>query len=83
MKFNNDKYHLLWNTPKQNIPNIRNFTIKNLYSEKLLYNTFDWKLKFINNIEDMCKKATQKLNALSRKAAYLDICKRKMLMNVC
>lgn len=30
MKFNNDKCHLLWNTPKQNIPNIRNFTIENL-----------------------------------------------------
>ena len=59
-----------------------NFNIKNSFSEKLLGITFDGKLKFSNHIEDICKKATRKLNVLSRIVPYMDISRRKILMNV-
>ena len=76
MKLNTDKCHLLLNTK------IGNFNIKNSFSEKLLGITFDCKLKFGNHIEDICKKATRKLNALSRIVPYMDIPRRKILMNL-
>ena len=44
---------------------------------------FDYKLKFTNHIEDICKKASGKLNALARVALYMDIRKRRTLMNAC
>ena len=65
----------------QNFLKIGNFNIKNSFSEKLLDITFDGKLKFSNHIEDICKKATRKLNALSRIVPYMDISRRKILMN--
>ena len=81
MKLNTDKCHLLLNTQDQNFLKIGNFNIKNSFSEKLLGITFDCKLKFSNHIEDICKKATRKLNALSRIVPYMDISRRKILMN--
>ena len=42
---------------------------------------FDYKLKFANHIEEICKKASQKLNALARIAPYVVIRKRRTLMN--
>ena len=81
MKLNTNKCHLLLNTQDQNFLKIRNFNIKNSFSEKLLGITFDCKLKFSNHIEDICKKSTRKLNALSRIVPYMDISRRKILMN--
>ena len=73
---NTDKCHLMLNTQDQNF-----LKIGNSFSEKLLGITFDCKLKFSNHIEDICKKATRKLNALSRIVPYMDISRRKILMN--
>ena len=42
---------------------------------------FDYKLKFTNNIEEICKNASRKLNALARIASYMGIQKRRTLMN--
>ena len=81
IKLNTDKCHLLLNTQDQNFLKIGNFNIKNYFSEKLLGIDFDCKLKFSNHIEDICKKATRKLNALSRIVPYMDIPRRKILMN--
>ena len=81
LMLNTDKCHLLLNTQDQNFLKIGNFNIKNSFSEKLLGITFDCKLKFSNHIEDICKKATRKLNALSRIVLYMDISRRKILMN--
>ena len=66
MKLNNDKCHLLLNMQSQNFLKIKNFNIKNSFSEKLLGITFDCKLNFSNHIKNICKKATRKLKALSR-----------------
>ena len=81
MKLNTGKYHLLFNTQDQNFLNVGNFNIKNSFSEKLLGITFDCILKFRNHIEDICKRTTRKLNALSRIIPYMDISRRKILMN--
>ena len=43
---------------------------------------FDYKLKFTSHIEEICKKAPRKLNALARIASYMSIGKRRTLMNV-
>ena len=42
---------------------------------------FDYKLKFTNHIDEICKKASRKLNALARIASYMGIRKRRTLMN--
>ena len=42
---------------------------------------FDYKPKFTNHINEICKKASRKLNALARIAAYMGIHKRRTLMN--
>ena len=80
MKLNADKCHLLMNTKDQNFLKIGNFNIKNSCSEKLLGIIFDFKLKF-SHIEDICKKATRKFNALSSIVPCMDISRRKVLMD--
>ena len=42
---------------------------------------FGYKLKFTNHIEEICKKASQNLNALAGIAPYMGIRKRRTLMN--
>ena len=42
---------------------------------------FDYKLKFTDLIEEICNKASQKLNAFARIALYMSIQKRRTLMN--
>ena len=42
---------------------------------------FDYNLKFTNHIDEICKKASRKLNALARIAPCMGIRKRRTLMN--
>ena len=42
---------------------------------------FDYKLKFTNHIDEICKTASRKLNALARIAPYMGIRKRRTLIN--
>ena len=60
---------------------IGNLCINNSSSEKLFGINFDCKLKFTNHIEEIFKKASRKLNAIVRLAPYMDISKRRTLMN--
>ena len=55
--------------------------IKNSIYEKILGINFDYQLKFTNHIDEICKKAPRKLNALARIAPYMGIRKRCTLMN--
>ena len=41
----------------------------------------DWKLNFDDHISYVCKKASGKLNASARIAAFIELCKRCILMN--
>ena len=50
---------------------------KKLFMQKMLGINFDSKLKFTNLIEEICKKASQKLNVLARIAPYMGIRKRR------
>ena len=80
MKANADKCHLLLSRRNECIANINNVPIYNSLSEKLLGVTIDNSLKFDIHVTNLCKKASQKLNALSRISSYMGISKRKNLM---
>ena len=81
MKVNTDKCRLLLNSQEPITLKIGDFHINNSVSEKLLGITFDFKLKFNKHIEDICQKASQKLNALARFAPYMGTTKKRILMN--
>ena len=78
---NTDKCHVLLNSQGPNTIKIGNLCIKNSSCEKMLGINFDYKLKFTNHINEICKKALQKLNALARIVPYMVIRKRRFLMN--
>ena len=79
MKLNTDKCQVLLNSQGPNTIKIGNLCIKNSSCEKMLGINFDYKLKFTNHIEEICKKASGKLNALARIAPYMGISKRSFL----
>jgi hypothetical protein len=81
MKANPDKYHLLLSTNEAKDLSIGNITICNSKCEKLLGVKFDYDLKFKSHIEGICKRASGKLNALSRATPYMDFSKKKLLVN--
>ena len=81
MKLNTDKFHLLLNSPEPNTLKIDYLQINNSVCEKLLGITFDCKLKFNKHIEDICQKASQKINALARLAPYMGTTKKRIIMN--
>ena len=81
MKINADECHLLVSTYNTVKIKIENFDITNSKSEKLLEVKFDNKLFFDDHISELCKKASRKIHALSRVASYMNISKRRILMN--
>ena len=81
MRINADKCHLLVSTNNTVKIKIGNFDITNSKSEKLLGVKFDHKLSFDDHISELCKKASRKIHALSRVASYMNISKRRILMN--
>ena len=81
MKSNPDKCHLLVST-NDNVPiRIGNFQIENNEREKLLGILFDNKLSFDYHLSEICKKARKKLYALGKVIPYMNLAKRKILMN--
>ena len=82
MKVNTDKFHVLLNNQGPKTTKIGNVCIKSSSCEKMLGRNFGYKLKFTSHIEEICKKAPRKLNALARIASYMSIGKRRTLMNV-
>ena len=67
------------NKCKDSVVNIGNSIIKESDYEKLLGVTFDNKLNFTKHVEDLCKKANQKLHTLARLSNYMDPVKLKLL----
>ena len=65
MKLNTHKCRLFLNSQEPNTLKIGYLHINNFLSEKLLGITFDFKLKFNKHVEDICQKASPKLNAMS------------------
>ena len=57
------------------------FEIKNTNCEKLLGIVVDSRLNFNDPLDGIIKKASRKINALSRKIPLMNISKRRILMN--
>ena len=80
MKANTDKCHLLVNSDKVCTAEIKDFSIKNSTEEKLLKVKSDSNLSFEGHVNSLCKKASQKLHALTKISHYMDLNKRRNLM---
>ena len=80
-KSNPDKCHLLVSTNEKTKINIGEFSIESSDCEKLLEVKIDNKLTFDCHASDMCKKANRKINALARIAPFININKKRILMN--
>ena len=61
--------------------NIGTAQIENTQNEKLLGNLIDSKLSFDKHIQQICSRAYAELKALARIAPFMNITKRKILMN--
>ena len=81
MKANPDKRHLLTSSSNKVSICVDNYNIKSSKCEKLLGIKIDNKLNFNTHVDEICKKAGQKLNALSRVTPYMDLSKRRILLN--
>ena len=60
---------------------IGSFEIKNTNCEKLLRIKVDSRLNFNDHLDGIIKKASRKINALSRITPFMNISKRRILMN--
>ena len=81
MEANRDKYHLLLSSHENANIQIANATIQSSISKKLLGVTIDNKLKFDKHVENISQKLSRKLNVLARLVNYMDLPKRRILMN--
>ena len=68
LKGNPDKSHLLINTDKHITSKIENETITISSNKNLLGTLFNNKFDFDEHVTSLCRKASQKLNALARVA---------------
>ena len=78
---NANKCHVLLSTDKQVQVNIGTAQIENTQNEKLLGIIIDSKLSFDKHIQQICSKASDKLKALAKIVPFMNITKRKILMN--
>ena len=79
-KANPDKCHLLVNTTGNIRINVRNETIITTQTKKLLGICFNSNFRFDDHVASLCKKASQKLNALTRVAQYMNLAQRRSIM---
>ena len=81
LKANPDKYHLLLSETSETQLIVENVPTASSCCEKLLGIKIDYKLSFEPHVESLCKKASQKLNALARLTSSLKFKQRKLLLN--
>ena len=80
MKINTDKSHLLMSGNLKVVAVIDSNLIESENEQELLGVLIDSRLTFKSHVNNICKKASQKLNALARISSYMDIQKRRTLM---
>ena len=80
MKINTDKSHLLMSGDSIIESNIDNNHIESEYQQELLGILIDSNLTFQGHINNLCKKAGQKLNALARISSFMNMEKRRVIM---
>ena len=82
MKVNSDKYHLLLNYSKESFQiKIGNETASNSKYENWLGFKVDHKLNFNEHVSSLCRKASHKLNTLSRIASRITSDQRRLILN--
>ena len=79
MKENRDKCHLIISKNQNILMHIGPFDIKNTNCEKLLGIKVDGRLNFNTHLDGIIKKASHKINALSRITPFMNISKRRIL----
>ena len=82
MKANPDKYHLLTNNTKESFQiKTGNETVSNRKHEKLMGVKINHELNFNEHVSSLCKKASLKLNAVSRIASSMTFDQRRLILN--
>ena len=82
LKANPDKFHLLLSSVDEKLSIVVDqYEISNSRKEKLLGVTLDNILSFAEHVSGLCSKASQKLHALARVSPYMNITKRRTIMN--
>ena len=81
MKINHGKCHLVVSTNGNVAIRIGNFQIEATKREKLIGTQFDNRLPFDYHLSKICKKVSKKLYALGRVTPYMNLSRRKILMN--
>ena len=80
IKGNSDKSHILLSCIEPSTALIDGFSIESITKEILLGRTIDRDLNFDEHVNNLCKKACQKLNALVRLAPFMNVDKKRMIM---
>ena len=80
MKANTDKSHLLLSGKNNLTANIDGNVTESEDSQVLLGITIDSNLSFNKHINNLCKKASAKLNALARISGYMNLPKRRIII---
>ena len=73
LKINPDKLHLLVDNDENVALKIKNETITNSSKKKLLGILFNNKIEFNEHVSSLCRKSSQKLNALGRVVQYRNL----------
>ena len=81
MKTNKDKCHLIISNNEKVSMKIDNIELENTLSEKLLGIMIDSKRNFKEHLEGIIKEASPNVNMFSRITPYMNLTKRKLLMN--
>ena len=81
MKANPGKVHIFPSNMKTDKVRINDLVLTSNVEEKLLGTTLDSELKFEKHITDICNKASQKIQVLSRITSYMSLNKQRLLMN--
>ena len=80
MKTNTDKSHLLLSENSNLTTNIDGNVTESEGNQVLLGITIDSNLSFNKHVNNLCKKASAKLNALASIAGYMDFPKRRLII---
>ena len=81
MKVNPEKCHFLLSTKALKEMKLDNTTIENSECEKLLGVFIDSDMSFKTHLDNICKKASNKIQALGRVTQYMSLPKKKLLFN--
>ena len=81
MKANKGKCHLIVSNNVKVSMKFDSIEVENSHCEKLSGVKVDRELKFKEHLEGIIKKASKKVNVLSRITPYMNIAKKKLLMN--